>query len=62
VMDLDTGYFYDGYHFNREGAGLYTAYIADMIAREVLPSLNVAKPQIEPKLMNRNSPPDAPYK
>jgi hypothetical protein len=39
VLDLDTADFYDGYHFNKDGATLYTAYLADMIAREILPSL-----------------------
>jgi hypothetical protein len=39
VLDLDTSYFYDGYHFNKVGADLYTAYLADMLTREILPSL-----------------------
>lgn len=36
VLDLDTGYFYDGYHFNKEGAGIFTAYLADVLMREIL--------------------------
>ncbi|MDB5106094.1 MAG: hypothetical protein JWP91_3783 [Fibrobacteres bacterium] len=42
ILDLDTSYFYDGFHFNRTGADIYTAYLADMLTREILPSLEKA--------------------
>jgi len=39
VLDLDTAYFYDGYHFNSTGADIYSAYLADLLVREVIPAV-----------------------
>ena len=56
VLDLDTAYFYDGYHFNKEGAGIFTAYLGDVLAREIMPLLE-GEVRLDKEATLKSSPP-----